>query len=98
MVKILGTESCVFLSVVIFSMVYFGLLNKLMVGQFQKRRRLSQILFSLLNGGIAVYVEMISQGRSNLAVISLITLVLTLEMYLLNRKKEKFYLYFRYFC
>ena len=94
MVKILGTESSVFLSVVIFSMVYFGLLNKLMVGQFQKRRRLPQILFSFLNGGIAVYIEIISQGRSNLAVISLITLVLILEMYLLNRKKEKFYLYF----
>lgn len=43
MVKILGTESCVFLSVAIFSMVYFGLLNKLMAGQSQKRRRLPQI-------------------------------------------------------
>lgn len=94
MIKILGTGSGVFLSVAIFSMVYFGLLNKLMAGQSQKRRRLPQILFSFFNGGIAVYIEIISRGRSNLAVISLITLVLTLEMYFIHKKKESFYLYF----
>ena len=93
-VKMLGTESLVFLSTVIFCIIYLRLLTNLLMVQYDKKSAWQQLFLSLGNGIVCTVIEHMANGRSNLAIISLITLVLSIGMYGMTRKKDGFYLYF----
>ena len=93
LIRMLGTGTSVFLSLTIFSFVYFKFLMKLFVINPGKRTLLLQLLLSMANGLGALVIEVFYQGRSNLAIISFVTLVVMMEMYVLNRNKDSIYLY-----
>ncbi|MBR5577390.1 MAG: GGDEF domain-containing protein [Lachnospiraceae bacterium] len=94
MLPLLGTEACIFFSVLGFCLVYFRLIGHLVNLDMTKKRLGSRLSFSVANAFLALIIESSYQGRSNLTVISLITLVLIFELYVMHREKHYFYLYF----
>lgn len=92
-VKILGIEGLVFLSTVIFCIIYLRLLTNLLMVQYDKKSAWQQVFLSLGNGIVCAVIEYIANGRANLTIISLITMVLTFEMYGMTRKRDFIYIF-----
>lgn len=94
MLQLLGTEGCVFFSAVGVSLVYFRLLGHLINLKLNIKGLGFRVLFAVINGIIITFAESFSDGKSNLTIISLITMVLVFELYAMNRRKDYYYLYF----
>lgn len=94
MINLLGHQGYVFISVTLISIVYFRLLGHLINLQITIKGCAFRIFFALLNGCIAMVTELSTGGRSNLTIISLLTLVLVMELKLTVRNNNCFYLYF----
>lgn len=94
MIAVLATKECIFFTIVAISLIYFRLLGHLINLEISVQKRGTRVVFAIINGFIAMLTESATSGRSNLAIISLLTLVLVLELYLMNKEEGYFYLYF----
>ena len=94
MIKLLGTEEIIFFSVTVISIIYFRLLGHMVDFKISLKGCGLRVIFALINGFVAMITESASGGRSNLTIISLLTLVLVMELFLISKENDGFYLYF----